>query len=792
MQLSKLRASSLRGLPADWPEVLIGERGLVIYGPNGVGKSSLVDAIEFALTNDSTLYAEKRQGVNWEAGAPHIRGGRMSVSVTVRDRGQDYVIAPGAAPPEIAAEWCNSAQTSRFVLRRHMLLRFLNAEPRHRYDQLEPFLNLESFLTIENALQGLANAIQTELASKEAMLRGKEQSLRTIFHFQQSDQISEPRLLLTLNIRLGETGLQEIKTLEEIGDLRTKVSNELGGNERDQRLAALHTLKGQAQKLTIASNYRQLTEQLAAASADLEKEISTRTGAVVTEFLVRGREILAQQKEDDCPICEQEIDRQAVMAKLDERIAADQRITIAKQSVVAKQAAALNPVKKLITLLQSFIDDWSRTVATPLPKAYGETLALLGEIVEALESSINSEKARDISARLSTTVTSHAPVIDIIDNLIGAEGGGARRQKLSDAMLMIRALTEEWPQCQAARKRVQAISKNMTTVDRLHGHAVEARKKSVQKLLDEVAGIANGLYEALHPGESLANSKLSVRPTEDGSVILQTQFYGREASPLLHYSESHLDTLGLCYFLALRRREADKQPGFKVLVLDDVMHSVDSRHRGRFAVLLKEKFGDHQIILTTHDRIFYDRVRQTFGTGGYNYLVLTGWDIERGPVRGDASTDLDRVLDEQSRLTRSAEELSAASGRLFEWLLRQLTERLEVAIPARFTRRNDIGSMWPPLAKKMKSQRHFQASYPTLVDDLVGNGWVRNELGAHYNEPEAPVDPEEVRQFAEHLATLYTATYCSGCSSFIKKLGDHDWRCDCGDRGYCTARASAQ
>jgi hypothetical protein len=378
-------------------------------------------------------------------------------------------------------------------------------------------------------------------------------------------------------------------------------------------------------------------------------------------------------------------------------------------------------------------------------------------------------------------------VIESIDRLIIAEGGGERRQKLSDAMLMIKGLKEDWPQCQAVHEMVQATSKNKTTVDRLHGHAIEARKKTVQKLLDEVAGIANGFYEALHPGESLANSKLSVRPTEDGSVILQTQFYGREASPLLHYSESHLDTLGLCYFLALRRQEADKQPGFKVLVLDDVMHSVDSRHRWRFAVLLKERFGDHQIILTTHDRIFYDRVRHAFGTGGYNYLALTAWDIDRGPLRGDASTDLDRVLDEQSRLTRSAEELSAAGGRLFEWLLRQLTERLEVAIPARFARRHDIGSMWPPLAKKLKSQRHFRAAYPTLVDDLVGNGWVRNELGAHYNEPEAPVDPDEVRQFAGHLATLYKATYCSECSSFIKKLGDQDWRCDGGHRGYCTA-----
>ena len=34
------------------------------------------------------------------------------------------------------------------------------------------------------------------------------------------------------------------------------------------------------------------------------------------------------------------------------------------------------------------------------------------------------------------------------------------------------------------------------------------------------------------------NLRDTSRPTEDGSVILQTQFYGREASPLLHYSEN--------------------------------------------------------------------------------------------------------------------------------------------------------------------------------------------------------------------------------------------------------------
>ena len=257
---------------------------------------------------------------------------------------------------------------------------------------------------------------------------------------------------------------------------------------------------------------------------------------------------------------------------------------------------------------------------------------------------------------------------------------------------------------------------------------------------------------------------------------------------MLHYSEAHLDTLGLCYFLALRRREATLFPEFKVLVLDDVMHSVDAKHRVRFASLIKSEFADHQVLIVTHDRIFYDRIRQLFGNAGFNYLSLNAWDIDRGPVCGDPSTDLDRIISEEHRLTKSAEELSSAGGRLFEWLLRQLTERLEIAIPARFVRRHDIGSMWPPLAAKLKRQRYFTEIHTVLVDSLIANGWVRNETGAHYNEPESPVDPDEVRTFAALLAGLYHATWCGDCGSFIKKQSDEDWRCDCNHTAYCKTK----
>ncbi|GAG43805.1 unnamed protein product, partial [marine sediment metagenome] len=205
-----------------------------------------------------------------------------------------------------------------------------------------------------------------------------------------------------------------------------------------------------------------------------------------------------------------------------------------------------------------------------------------------------------------------------------------------------------------------------------------------------MAGLANDMYEQLHPGEDISTSKLSVREATRASVNLSSDFYGHEEHPLLHYSESHLDTLGLCYFLAIRKRESQQNPNFKLLVLDDVLYSVDAQHRSRFANLLKDNFNDHQILITTHDPVFYDKLRQTLGGNEVEYVRLTNWDIERGPTLGDPSTDLDRIVSEQQRQTKSTEELSGAGGRFMEMLLMRLTERLLINVPAKFESRYTI------------------------------------------------------------------------------------------------------
>jgi hypothetical protein len=106
-----------------------------------------------------------------------------------------------------------------------------------------------------------------------------------------------------------------------------------------------------------------------------------------------------------------------------------------------------------------------------------------------------------------------------------------------------------------ARQEELVLVKQKFLAEKLHAHAEAARKDAVQKITDQVAELANDFYEIVHTAEGIATAKLTVRQATTGSILLESTFYGQEAPPLKYYSESHLDTLGLYFFLAIRKLE---------------------------------------------------------------------------------------------------------------------------------------------------------------------------------------------------------------------------------------------
>ena len=87
-------------------------------------------------------------------------------------------------------------------------------------------------------------------------------------------------------------------------------------------------------------------------------------------------------------------------------------------------------------------------------------------------------------------------------------------------------------------------------INAFYAELIEARKRGLQRLRQELEADFKYFYQELHPNEGYEEIKIPVQSTKRSSVDLTTRFYDDEAHPLNYFSEGHLDSLGLCIFLA--------------------------------------------------------------------------------------------------------------------------------------------------------------------------------------------------------------------------------------------------
>jgi hypothetical protein len=120
-----------------------------------------------------------------------------------------------------------------------------------------------------------------------------------------------------------------------------------------------------------------------------------------------------------------------------------------------------------------------------------------------------------------------------------------------------------------------------------------------QAILDGVAADCRDLYERIHPGEPLGLMRFKLDERTRGSLHQVARFQGYDdVPPQAYFSESHLDTLGFCLFLAIARHASRDRA---VIVLDDIFTSVDAQHTRRIMTLLAEECERiQQLVIATH------------------------------------------------------------------------------------------------------------------------------------------------------------------------------------------------
>ncbi|HNS26345.1 MAG TPA: chromosome segregation protein SMC, partial [Methanobacteriaceae archaeon] len=129
----------------------------------------------------------------------------------------------------------------------------------------------------------------------------------------------------------------------------------------------------------------------------------------------------------------------------------------------------------------------------------------------------------------------------------------------------------------------------------------DSRKEVLNELYSDIKDRFVELYRELH---GIDEAEFEAALTSAGAGIdFQVDFHGRgEHPPHALHSEGHQDSMGICLYLALAERLT--QGYIDLIILDDVMMSVDAPHRRRICHLLADFFKGKQFFITTHDRIW--------------------------------------------------------------------------------------------------------------------------------------------------------------------------------------------
>ena len=175
---------------------------------------------------------------------------------------------------------------------------------------------------------------------------------------------------------------------------------------------------------------------------------------------------------------------------------------------------------------------------------------------------------------------------------------------------------------------LQKIEERVEIAEKTFEIFTETKEEYIDNMLSDIRDDIRYFYDYIHQDDQIMSPDMVVSGAKKIDVTLDS--FGDDVDSRSFASEGHLDTLGLCIFLAFNKHFNS----LSLMVLDDVLSTVDMTHKERIAKLLMEEFEDYQFIITAHNKNWVDLLENICDESGRNNIVyeIDDWSLEEGPV----------------------------------------------------------------------------------------------------------------------------------------------------------------
>jgi energy-coupling factor transporter ATP-binding protein EcfA2 len=763
-KLQSLRIKSFRGATSQVDFSFDPEKPVIlVFGENGTGKSTMVDAIDFVCNQNGGSLAG-RQETNLKKHLPSLGAPAAGLSVVLECGGSKWFASLDSSKPVVKGP---TACPDAAILRRSKLLEFIDVPPADRYKALAVFIDVSK---VEKSEQSLRDARKNVTNEIDSATRAKADALRDMELAWKAEGCPAPDAVRWAEGKAGEDLDTLLKTQNEITAILTAFGQ--------TRLAQDERHKSEAECATAEGTLESARQRLHAAESE-----SAAAESQLLQLLAQAQSYIENHPDLAlCPVCEQPVNP----------------IELRGRIIVRREAAhAVEAASQKVREVEQTVERGRTLLAGREEQAIREA-SKLAKLVRASGLAVPEAQPVDWSAYSLV----FAPIDPDVRKL-AAEQAGLMFERLGPCEAFFEAAGHSVGKDIANLRNIQTLSRNLAKqaellkeLQPLHQRLDRAlqimegkRRGYVEGILHSITDRVEILYSRLHPDEKVGNIKFLLDPDKRGSLSIRGSFETQDdIPPQAYYSESHLDTLGICIFLALAERYAAEDT---FIVLDDVLTSTDQGHLDRFIELIHQECAiQRQVVLTTHYRPLRDRYRYAHGpVANVQLIELLPWTRARGVRHTSTKPEIDelrRLLTDEP-LDRQA--LASKAGILLEATLDRITLLYGCRVRRKPSGDYTLGELLDGLETKLRKRLQTgaeplqgAANLADALDQLSSLAWIRNQVGAHFSYKGMEVPDEEITVFGRATLGLLDSLVCPRCGDLPRKHDGSVWRCGCNTR----------
>lgn len=604
-------------------------KNVVVYGANAAGKSCFSDALEYIIRDGSV-----RHLTHYKIGSKQIKGivnthrpdGCSSTATITFDAGLKVYaqiscngqLTFGSEPEELI-NLVQSWELERLLLRQDEVTNFIMATPGGKYSVLLPLLGLDDLERAADNVTKLSKHISE--TSNLQFTKYKIADLRA-------------KVDKCFTDTTDDFLLDVLKSISEHYHIEIDLTESIFENSKKLRESLLAKVNSITPEISRHSTFNRISEEdlpsKLPAAINKQNEIKDKIDELLN---IRIKILEESQKynktpedgavEIDCPACGRPIKMEDFKRHVDDELASlKQLCDMRGQAIEARRTLK---------------DSISRVIGYANDKSFVEWLDLKSqhELKESLVTLTICNKDMREDTFTSETQITLSQIIPLVNKVIQVE---VKKTPPSISSLSERITTLETinviPELRNLEKQEKISVGIIYALDNTTSAIRETIRVKTEQIISQISQDIQYLWSILHPNEPIEGVELYL-PKEDKSIDVALKFYGVvQPSPRFTLSEGHRNSLGLCIFLALARLEKNKH---LPIFLDDIVSSLDRQHRGNVTELLKNEFGDRQILLFTHDREWFTELSMLLSPKAWRKLVLKPWGEPNIGIRWSVS-----------------------------------------------------------------------------------------------------------------------------------------------------------